>query len=121
VLLYEDLTKKIIGAAVEVHEILGPGFLESVYEEALAKEMAAREIRFNRQDPIPVIYKQVQIGTYKPDFLVEDKVVVELKAVYRFVPAHEAKAIHYLTATHLRLALLLNFGTPRLAIKRVIR
>jgi GxxExxY protein len=120
VLLFEDLTKKIIGAAVEVHKILGPGFLESVYEEALAKEMDLRGIRFERQDPIRVIYKHEQIGNYRPDFLVEDKVVVEIKAVPSLVPAHKAQAIHYLAATRLHLALLLNFGDRKLAIKRVI-
>jgi len=120
VLLYEELTQKIIGAAIEVHKTLGPGFLEAVYEEALAKEMTAREIRYDRQDPVPVIYKNEQIGNYRPDFLVEDKVVVEIKAVPCLVPAHKAQAIHYLAATRFRLALLLNFGDTRLAAKRVI-
>jgi GxxExxY protein len=120
VLLYEDLTREIIGAAVEVHKTLGSGFLESVYEKALSKELTARHIRFERQSAIPVIYKQDCIGKYRPDFLVEDKVIIEIKAVACLVPAHKAQALHYLAATGLHLALLLNFGEPRLTIKRVI-
>jgi GxxExxY protein len=120
VLLYEEITRKIIGAEIEVHQILGPGFLESVYQKALEKELRARNIRFKQQDPIKVMYKGEQLGVFKPDLLVEDKVVVEIKAVACFVPAHEAKAIHYLTATGMHLALLLNFGTPKMSLKRII-
>ncbi len=120
VLLYEDLSGAIIGAAIEVHRHLGPGYLESVYENALAKELTARNIKFERQEPLEVVYKGEAIGKFRPDILVESKIVIEIKAVTHFVHAHEAKAIHYLTATGMRLALLLNFGTLRLGIKRVI-
>ena len=119
-LLYEDLTKKIIGAAIEVHRVLGPGFLESVYENALIKELTARSISFEEQEPLLVMYKGESMGKFRPDLLVDKKIVIEIKAVNCFVPAHEAQAIHYLTATRLRLALLLNFGTSRLGIKRII-
>ena len=119
-LLYDDLSRAIIDAAIEVHWHLGSGYLESVYENALAKELTARNIKFERQEPLEVIYKGEAMGKFRPDILVERKIVVEIKAVTHFVHAHEAKAIHYLTATGMRLALLLNFGTPRLGIKRVI-
>ncbi len=114
------ITKAIIGAAIEVHRTLGPGCMDSVYENALAKELTARKIKFERQKPLEVIYKGEATGKFRPDILVERKIVVEIKAVTHFVHAHEAKAIHYLTATGMRLALLLNFGAPRLGIKRVI-
>jgi GxxExxY protein len=120
VLLYEELTKEIIGAAIEVHRNLGPGFLESVYENALANEFTARNIQFDRQEPVPVSYKQDLVGKYFADFIVENKIIVEIKAVSCFVRKHEAQALHYLTATRLRLALLLNFGTGVLTIKRII-
>jgi GxxExxY protein len=120
VLIYEELTRQIIGAAIEVHKVLGPGFLESVYENALMKELTARDISFEDQEPLIVMYKGESMGKFRPDLLVEKKIVIEIKAVICFVPAHAAQAIHYLTATGLRLALLLNFGTSRLGIKRVI-
>jgi len=120
VLLYEDLTKKIIGAAIEVHRVLGPGFLESVYQGALAQELAARKIRFKTEDPLKVMYKGEQMGKFRTDILVEDKVVIEIKAVSRLIPEHTAQAIHYLTATRKKLALLINFGTSRIVIRRVI-
>jgi GxxExxY protein len=120
VLLYEELTRQIIGAAIEVHKVLGPGFLESVYENALIKELTARNISFDEQAPLLVMYKGESMGKFRPDLLVEKKIVIEIKAVNCFVPAHKAKAIHYLAATRLRLALLLNFGTSRLGIKRII-
>jgi GxxExxY protein len=120
VLLYEDLSRSIIGAAIEVHRNLGPGYLESVYANYLAKELTALNIKFERQEPLEVIYKGEAMGKFRPDILVEKKIVVEIKAVTHFVHAHEAKAIHYLTATGMRLALLLNFGTQRLGIKRIV-
>ena len=117
---YKDLSGSIIGAAIEVHRNLGPRYLESVYENCLAKELTAGNIKFERQEPLEVIYEGEAMGKFQPDILVEKKVVAEIKAVTHFVHAHEAKAIHYLTATGMRLALLLNFGTPRLSIKRII-
>jgi GxxExxY protein len=105
---------------MEVHRNLGPGYLESVYENCLAKELTARNIKFERQEPLELIYKGEAMGKFRPDILVEKKIVVEIKAVTHFVPAHEAKAIHYRTVTGMRLALLLNFGTQKLGIKRII-
>ena len=106
---------------MEVHRSLGPGFLESVYENALARELTNLKIPFVRQAPIPVIYKQDTIGEYRADFLVDNKIILEIKATSTLIPEHEAQVIHYLTATQLRLALLLNFGTKSLTFKRLIR
>jgi len=120
VLIYKELSELIIGAAIEVHTHLGPGFLESVYQHAMEKEMTTRGIPFKPQDPLPVVYKGELMGKFRPDFLVDEKIVVEIKAVSAFVPEHTAKAIHYLTATGMKLALLINFGKYRLEVKRVI-
>ncbi len=98
----------------------GPGYLESVYENALANELTARNIKFERQEPLEVIPKVEAMDKFRPDSLVQTKTVVEIKAVTHFVHAHETKAIHHLTATVMRLALLLNFGTLRLGMKRFI-
>ena len=119
-LLYEELTREIIGAAIEVHRVLGPGFLESVYESALAKELAARKIHFKTQDRLKVMYKGESMGKFRTDILVENKVVIEIKALSHLTSEHTAQAIHYLTATRKKLALLINFGAPRIAVKRVI-
>ena len=106
---------------MEVHRILGPGFLESVYEAALAHELTLRSIPFEQQKRLPVQYKGQPVGTYVADLVVDDKIVVELKAVSKLTPAHEAQAHNYLAATGLRLALLLNFGAPSLQQKRIVR
>jgi GxxExxY protein len=112
----------IIGAAIEVHKHLGPGLLESAYEECLAHEMSLRGIPFERQKPLPVIYKGTQLDCgYRLDFLVEESVVVELKAIDKLLPIHQAQAITYLKLTRCKLALLLNFNVQlmRNGIKRV--
>ena len=120
-LLYEDLTRTIIGAAMEVHRALGPGFIESVYEMALGKELTDMKIPVEHQAPVPVVYKGVELGKYFADILVDGKIILEIKAASALIPRHDAQAIHYLAATKLRLALLLNFGTPKLQFKRIIR
>ncbi len=120
-LLYEELSRNIIGAAIEVHRALWPGFLESVYEHALEHEFTEREIPYANQAPIPVLYKQKQIGEYYADFIVYEKIILEIKATARLIAENEAQAIHYLAATQLRLALLLNFGSRSLQIKRIIK
>jgi len=119
-MLYEELSGAVIGAAMEVHTLLGSGFLESVYAHALALEFGAREIPFERQTPISVFYKRVQIGEYRADFLIDGKIILEIKAAGALIPEHQAQALHYLTATGLRLALLLNFGARSLQFKRII-
>ncbi len=120
-MLYEELTRIAIGSAMEVHRLLGPGFLESVYEHAMALELNEKQIPFERQRPITITYKQVEIGKYRADFLVDNKVILEIKAATSLIPEHHAQVLHYLTATGLRLALLLNFGAKSLQFRRVIK
>ncbi|MEK6651152.1 MAG: GxxExxY protein [Bacteroidota bacterium] len=112
----------IIGAALEVHRTLGPGFLESVYEEALACELDERSIPFERQRKIYVPYKSRTVGEGRLDLLVDACVIVELKAIDAFAPIHTAKLISYLKATGLSLGLLINFNVPVLkdGIRRVV-
>ncbi len=119
-LLHEELSYIVIGAAQEVHRNLGPRFLEAVYEQALAYELELRGVPHKRQVPLPVIYKGKKIGDYRPDLIIDDRLVVEVKAVAALHSAHEAQGFHYLAATGLRLALLLNFGAKSLQIKRLI-
>lgn len=120
-LLYKHLSFAIIGAAMEVHNILGSGFLEAVYQVALEKELKLRKIPFEHKVKLPISYKGELIGEYEADLVVDGKIVVELKSVSRFSSAHEAQAIHYLTATGVQLALLINFGAGSLEYRRVIK
>ncbi len=120
-LLFAELTYAIIGAAMEVHRILGPGFLEAVYQAALEHELTLRGIPFERQKRLAVIYKDQIIGEYIADLVIDGKIILELKAVSKLTPAHEAQAHHYLAATGLHLAMLLNFGAPSLERKRIVR
>jgi GxxExxY protein len=120
-LLYETLTYDIIGAAMEVHRVLGPGFLEAVYQAALEYELTLRGIPFEAQKRLEVIYKGQVVGEYIADIVVDGKVIVELKAISALTKAHEAQAHNYLAATGLRLALLLNFGAKSLEWKRIVR
>jgi GxxExxY protein len=120
-ILYKDLSYAIVGAAMEVHRILGPGFLEAVYQAALAHELALRGIRFEQFKRLPVMYKEILVGDYVADFVVEDKVILEIKAVSELHPKHEAQAINYLTATGFRLAILLNFGSGSLQHRRLVK
>ena len=119
----EEVAKQVIGAAIEVHRTLGPGFLECIYEEALSREFELRNIFFERQKVITIQYKDVVIGKHQLDFLVDDQLVVELKAVESFSSIHLAQTLSYLKATNLNLALLINFQAPSLntGIKRVVR
>jgi GxxExxY protein len=118
----DRLAHQVIGAAIEVHRHLGPGFLETVYEEALALELRLRRIPFQRQSPVRVIYKDHDVHEGKVDFLVADSLVVELKAVDALAPIHTAQIISYLKATGLHLGLLVNFNVPvlREGVKRVV-
>ena len=114
-------TQRIIGAAITVHRVLGPGFLESIYEEALAVEFALQGIAFVRQRPVTLFYKDHQIGEHRLDFVVEDLIVVELKAIRSLEDMHFAIGRSYLKATGLKDGLLLNFATSPLTIKRFCR
>ena len=116
-----EITQQIIAAAIGVHRQLGPGFLESVYEEALAVEFALSGIQFLRQYPVPIFYRDHQIGEHRLDFLVEGKIVVELKAVSRLEDIHFAIGRSYLKAISLEDGLLFNFATIPLTIKRFCR
>jgi GxxExxY protein len=116
-----DVTHEIIGAAIAVHTALGPGFLESIYEQALAVEFALRGIAFVRQKPVPLFYRDHQIGEHRLDFLVDDQIVVELKTVERVENVHFAIVRSYLRATSLSDGLILNFSTMPLMVKRVRR
>lgn len=109
------VTEQIIGAAIEVHSVLGPGLLESAYEACLAHELTQRGLRVERQRPVPVVYKGVELDCgYRIDLLVEDAVVVELKAVEAFLPVHEAQVISYLKLSGHHVGLLINFNVVRL-------
>lgn len=118
----EALGHRIIGAAIEVHRTLGPGFLESVYEEAIAHELSLANIRYKRQIPIKVSYKGIQVGNHRLDLLVEDTIIVELKAVDALGPVHKAQLISYLRTTNLRLGYIFNFNAPvlRNAMERIV-
>jgi GxxExxY protein len=115
------LTDQIIGAAIRIHKELGPGFLEGMYEEALAIEFSAAGIAFERQKLLPVFYREHLIGEHRLDFLVEQKVIIELKAISALEDIHFAIVRSYLKAANLSDALLLNFATARLTVKRVGR
>ena len=117
-----QLTESVIGAAIEVHRALGPGFLESTYGKALAIELRHRRISFEQEAPIAMSYRGESIGEGRLDFLVEGKLILELKAVDQLHPIHTAQAISYLKATGHKLALLINFNVPVLkdGIKRVV-
>jgi GxxExxY protein len=109
------LTEKIIGVAIEVHRQLGPGLLESAYEECLCFELGHAGIGFKRQVPLPVIYKSVRLDCgYRLDVVVENKVILELKTVERVMPVHEAQMLTYLKLSGLRTGLLLNFNSAML-------
>jgi GxxExxY protein len=116
-----EITDRIIAAAIRVHRELGPGFLEAVYEEALAVEFALSGIQFVRQKPIVLFYKDHQIGEHRLDFLVDDQIVLELKAIKALEDIHFAIGRSYLKATNLQDGLLLNFATAPLTIKRFCR
>jgi GxxExxY protein len=110
-----ELTEVIIGAAIEVHRHLGPGLLESVYEAALAYEIAQRGLTVERQKPVPLVYKELQFEEgYRIDLLVGQQVIVELKCADTLLPIHEAQVISYLKLTGLKVALLINFKVPML-------
>ena len=111
----------MIGAAQEVHRLLGPGLLEGVYEEAMAHELRLRSSAFERQKLLPMNYKGLVVGEFRPDFVAEGKIILELKAAAALAPVHQSQAVHYLAMTGLRLAILINFGRASLQIRRIVR
>ena len=116
----EALTKAIIGCAFQVHNTLGPGFLEKVYENALAHELRKRGLRVAQQAPIQVTYDGILVGDFYADLWVNERVIVELKAVQALHKRHEVQLVNYLTATGVDIGLLLNFG-PSVDVKRKFR
>jgi GxxExxY protein len=119
----EEMARKIIGAAIEVHRLLGPGFIESIYRRALCHELSLLGIPYEDEKPILVPYKDIHIPGQRLDILVAGRIILELKTVEEFAPIHLAKLISYLKATGLRLGFLINFKTQVLkdGIKRVVR
>jgi GxxExxY protein len=117
---YKDITGKIIGAAIQVHKVLGNGFQEVIYQRAMEIEMPYFGLRFNREFEMPIFYRYQQIGTRRVDFLVEDVISVEFKAIVKLEDVHLAQAINYLEAYNLEVGLLINFGSKSLEFKRLI-
>ncbi|ODS33730.1 MAG: putative orf [Candidatus Scalindua rubra] len=121
-LIYEDLTEKIIDAAFEVHKTLGCGFLEAVYQEAIEIEFGLRNIPFESQKQLEIKYKGVTLRKkYSPDFLVFNKIILEIKAEAKLTNIDEAQLHNYLKATGFKVGLLINFGTTKIVIKRIVK
>jgi GxxExxY protein len=118
---YSDITGKIIGCAMEVHRYLGNGFQEVIYQRALSLEMQQQGLSFSREHEMQIQYKGVEIGTRRVDFFVEEKVMLEIKAVIQLEDVHLAQAINYLEAYGLEIGLLINFGSRSLQFKRVMK
>jgi len=117
---HSDVTSKVIGAALEVHKILGNGFQEVIYQRALEKEMHSYGLNFQREFEMPIFYKQDQIGIRRVDFMVENVVSIEIKALVQLEDVHLAQAINYLEANNMEVGMLINFGAKSLQFKRLI-
>ena len=121
-LLYPEECYKINGALYEVHKVLGPGLLEKVYQEALEKELKLQGIPFEREKSFTITYKGEELEQkYIADFVIYDKIVVELKAVEELLPVHKAQVINYLALTGLKLGLLVNFNAEKIKPERIVR
>jgi len=116
---HKEITEKIIGYAMKVHSTLGNGFQEIIYQRALVIEFQDANLNFSREHEMPIIYKEQQIGTRRVDFFVEDKIMVEIKAITKLEDVHLAQAMNYLEAYDLEIGLLINFGAKSLEFKRV--
>jgi GxxExxY protein len=116
---YEDITKRIIAASMKVHTELGNGFQEVIYQRALEIEMPFENLSFQREMEMPIFYRDIQIGTRRVDFFVEEKIMVELKAIINLEDVHLAQAMNYLEAYKMEIGLLINFGSKSLEFKRV--
>ncbi len=119
-IIYPELSRKIVGAAFNVLNALGCGFLEKVYENALVVELMSMGLKCTQQVPFKIIYKSVEVGLYVADLVVEDRVLLELKAVDAVTPVHKAKTMNYLHCSKLRLAIIMNFARPRLEYERIV-
>lgn len=116
----DQLTRKIIGCVYRVGNTLGVGFLEKVYENALAIELRAGGLTVEQQYPLKVSYRDLPVGEFSTDLLVEDRVIVELKAAKMLDPVHGAQCMNYLRAAGLKVCLLVNFGSPRVQVRRIV-
>ncbi|TAL36706.1 MAG: GxxExxY protein [Spirochaetes bacterium] len=116
---YEEISKMVIGCSFEVINELGVGFLESVYEHALFLTLKEKGLSVKKQFPIKVMFRDHCVGEYYSDLLIEDKVIVELKAIKKLLPEHQAQIINYLKATGIEVGLLINFGNSRLEYRRL--
>ena len=116
-----DLAGRVIGCAMQVHRVLGPGFLENIYKKALSVELSKAGITHSTEEAIKVMYCGVEVGSYFADVLVENQIIVELKAVEKLAVSHEVQLVNYLTATGIDIGLLLNFGGKSLDYKRKSR
>jgi GxxExxY protein len=116
----DSLVEGVVGAAIEVSNVLGSGFLEKVYERAMLKELALRGIAAKAQVPFAIVYKGQLIGDYLADILVDDRLVIELKCVDQFANEHMAQCINYLKASGRKIALLINFQKPKMEWKRIV-
>lgn len=119
IMLYEETTKRVIAAAMKVHSTLGNGFQEVIYQRAMEIEMPFENLSFQREMEMPIFYRDSQIGTRRVDFFVEEKIMVELKAVIKLEDVHLAQAMNYLEAYKMEIGLLINFGSKSLEFKRV--
>jgi len=120
-ILYKDLSFKIVGLAMEVHNKLGYGYLEKVYENALMLLLRCKGIHAEQQVPIKVYFESKIVGDFISDILVENKIIIELKSVERIINAHKAQVLNYLTATGYRLGIILNFGKKELTFERLVK
>lgn len=119
-MLYEELTYRVRGAIFTVYNELGFGHKEQVYQRALQKEFEQLKFSYKKEEDLTVFYKGEQVGKYRPDFVIDEKVIIELKAVDFVQKAYETQLLHYLKTTGFNVGLLVNFGSPRLFIKRLI-
>ena len=118
--LYGDLTDKVIELSIKVHKKLGPGFVERIYEKALSYELSKISIKHERQRLIRVVYDEILLGDQRVDLVIEDKVIIELKAVSELNNIHQAQMISYLKASNKKVGLILNFAKPKLEIRRIM-
>ncbi|WP_054534141.1 GxxExxY protein [Herpetosiphon geysericola] len=120
-IIHGELSYQVIGSAMEVHRTLGPGFLESVYQKALARELLLRQVVFEEQVPLIVRYKEAIVGDFIADFVIDTCIIIEIKAISTLHPKHEAQTLNYITLTGFRLGLLINFGANSLQYKRIVK
>lgn len=120
-IIHRELSYQVIGSAMEVHRTLGPGFLESVYKKALARELLLRQVVFEEQVPLIVRYKEAIVGDFIADFVIDTCIIIEIKAISTLHPKHEAQTLNYITLTGFRLGLLINFDSHSLQYKRIVK